>query len=313
MKLIFYFNLLNCFYVLIKSNEYFLDTCCSLNENQRIYLSCGLNEKIHLNLIEIFYNSEEYCSEQFYCCKYKTKCSRRITKYSSLHCDQQNSCWIDKTCLKIYKPCTNIYGLYGQYITINYTCLPSNNNNEDDYYHFNETNDETIPFIVKLLTSQEDSSNKKNSLIKNEIFLSDNLKSSPILLILIICIFIFLMLFTYWLAYLCGKNICRKNSNKTKTTPQKLLIPQKIQIKHENNNKIKVQSNQNSLPQTRIYPSYQYNNNNNQQHHRERYYPTKSRHLSYSYNPHRQYISVQHDPLTGQISSRTFNSYLNYY
>ena len=46
-------------YSSLESNEYFLDTCCSLNSNEKVYLSCGPNEKIRLNLIKIYYYSRQ--------------------------------------------------------------------------------------------------------------------------------------------------------------------------------------------------------------------------------------------------------------
>lgn len=269
--------MLNNVYRSLKSNEYFLDTCCSLNKNDKIYLSCGQNEKIHLNLIEIYYNSDEYCSSELYCCKYKTKCSRRITKYSSLHCDDKNSCYIDKNCLKIYNKCSSIYGLYGQYITINYSCLSLNNTFIDNY-------EEPVPFIVKLSTTELD--NKK--IIKNNFLISKDLKSSPIFLISIIFVFLLIMLISYWSADKIGKKLCRKKKSSIET---------KIIYQHKSDDKTKVQSNS-SLPITRIYPyhfNYYYQNNPNLNN-----YPKK-------------YIHVEQHPITQQIYSRTFYPYFNYY
>jgi len=298
--------MLNNKYHSLRSNEYFLDTCCSLNENDKIYLSCAPNEKIHLNLIQIYYNSDEYCSSELYCCKYRTKCSRRITKYSSLHCDEKNSCWIDKTCLKIYEPCASIYGLYGQYITIDYSCLPLT----EIYQTINETNyldyDQPVPFIVKLSTSDE--TTRKNSFIQKNslenLLISTDVKSSPLFLISIIFIFILLMFITYWLADQIGKKICRQNHfrNNLKTD----TIQTKILLQHSPEDKTKVESNS-SLPITRIYPS----NSNYQYYH----YQNKNKYpyTPYSSNSYRQYINVEHDPITGQIYSRTFNPYFNYY
>jgi hypothetical protein len=273
--------MLNNKYRSLRSNEYFLDTCCSLNENEKIYLSCGPNEKIHLNLIEIYYNSDEYCSSELYCCKYRTKCSRRITKYSTFNCDEKTSCSIDKSCLKIYSSCSSIYGLYGQYITINYSCLPLNETNSFDY-------DQPVPFIVKLSTSDE--TTIKNSFIKKNSLITNDLKSSPLFLISIIFIFLLLMFITYWIADQIGKKICRKKNFKIKTIQTKILL------EHSTQDKTKVQSDS-SLPITRIYPS-------------NYYYQNKTK---YSYNPYQRYIDVQHDPITGQIYSRTFNPYFNYY
>ena len=276
--------MLNNKYRSLRSNEYFLDTCCSLNENEKIYLSCGPNEKIRLNLIEIYYNSDEYCSSELYCCKYRTKCSRRITKYSSLNCDEKNSCSIDKNCLKIYSSCASIYGLYGQYITINYSCLPSiekssiiNETNSYDY-------DQSIPFIVKLSTY--DQTTIKNILIENT-----NLKSSPLFLILIIFLFLLLMFIIYCLADQFGKKVCRQNNlNKN--------IKTNIYFQHLSDQKENVQSNS-SLPITRIYPS----NSNNQ------YYNNK-----YPYrNSYPKYIQIEHDPINQQIYSTKYKHYFNYY
>jgi hypothetical protein len=276
--------MLNSQFDLLKSNEYFVDTCCSLNENEKLYLSCGLNEKIHLNLIQIYYNSDEYCSSELYCCKYQTKCSRRITKYSSLHCDEQNSCWIDKSCLKIYDPCSSIYGLYGQYITIHYSCLEINETNSFD-------SEEPVPFLVKLSTIDETtikSFSKKDSL--KDLLITDNFKSSPLFLISIIFLFLVLLFLTYWLADLIGKKICRQN--RLKKNVKTNTMSTKIFLEHPAENKIKVQSNS-SLPITRIYPSY-------------------SNYQYYPFNSYQRYINVQHDPLTGQIYSRTFYPYWNY-
>jgi hypothetical protein len=287
MKIILLICLLNCVNCLLKSREYLIDTCCSLNGNDRLYLSCNLNEQIHLNLIEIFYNSNEYCSSEFNCCKYRTKCSRRITKYFNLHCDQKNSCWIDKTCLKIFKPCSNIYGLYGQYITINYSCLSINQTNSE------EEEDQSGTFIVQLLTSQDKTTTTKNFILIN------HLKSSPIFLIGIILTFILLMLFIYGLANRIANSICRKDS-----LEKSELIPQKFLFKHENVDKIGVES-VSSLPVTRIYPCqsiYRYE---------KAFYDNSS--IPYLNNRSKQYINIQHNPYTGQISSRIINGYFNYY
>jgi len=286
--------MLNSKFDLLKSNEYFLDTCCSLNENEKLYLSCGSNEKIRLNLIQIYYNSDEYCSSELYCCKYQTKCSRRITKYSSLHCDEQNSCWIDKSCLKIYEPCSSIYGLYGQYITINYSCLPIDNLNETDLFD----TEEPVPFVVKLSTIDQTTTTKsflnKNSL-KN-LLITNNLKSSPLFLISIIFLFLLLLFLTYWLADLIGKRICRQNRFKKNVKTN--TISTKILLEHPAENKTKVQSTS-SLPVTRIYPSY-----SNYQYYNKQ---------PYSFNSsYERYVNVQHDPVTGQIYSRTFYPYWDY-
>lgn len=272
----------------LESNEYFIDTCCSLNSNEKVYLSCGPNEKIRLNLIKIYYNSDEYCSSELYCCKYQTKCSRRITKYSSLHCDEKNSCWIDKNCLKIYDSCSSIYGLYGQYITINYSCLLLNQTNL-----FN--NEQPVPFIVKLSTSDETTTIENNFIKKNSLknlLISKDFKSSPLFLISIIFLFLLLMFITYWSADQIGKKFCRKKSFKKK------LIETKIFYEHSSEDKTKVQSNP-PLPITRIYPSHPHTN----------YY----HYNPYLNNSYRKYIQLQQHPINEQIYSRTFNPYFNYY
>jgi hypothetical protein len=294
--------MLNNGYVSSSPNEYFIDTCCSLNENERVYLSCGSNEKIHLNLIQIFYNSAEYCSSELYCCKYETKCSRRITKYSSLSCDEKNSCWIDKTCLKIHDECSSISGLYGQYITINYSCLPLSQTYETINRTDSFDNYQPVPFIVKLLTSDETtrktSFENKNS-FKN-FLISNDLKSSPIFLIGIIFLFVLLMLIIYWLADQIGQKLCRQNPLKTS----------KLVISHSSDEKAKVQSNP-SLPVTRVYPSqkiYRYDQPLYDYHHSNKY-----RYIPYSFNSYQKYIHIQHDPTTGQTYSRTYNPHFNYY
>jgi hypothetical protein len=211
ISIILFICLLNSSFILMlnSSKEYFLDTCCSLNSNDRIYFSCGLNEKIHLNIIEIYYNSDPYCSEEFYCCKYETTCSRRITKYYNSNCDQKNSCWIDKSCLKIYSPCSNLQGLYGQYITIKYSCLPLIERiNSTDQFNY-----QPVPLFFKLFKSEE--TIKTNQLIKTKyLLIRNNWKSSPIFLIILICIFIFLILIIYCLADQIGQRICRKHYSK---------------------------------------------------------------------------------------------------
>jgi hypothetical protein len=301
--------MLNHKYRSLRSNEYFLDTCCSLNENEKIYLSCGSNERIHLNLIQIYYNSDEYCSSELYCCKYRTQCSRRITKYSSLHCDDKSSCSIDKSCLKIYEPCASIYGLYGQYITIDYSCLPSS----ETYETINQTNyfdnDQPVPFIVKLSTSDEPII--KNSVLRKSslkhFLISNDLKSSPLFLISIIFVFLFSMFITYWLAGQVGKKFCRQDHGKKNV--QTNTIQTKIFLEHSPEDKTKVQSSS-SLPVTRIYPSH-----SNYQYHQPYYHylnKNKYRYTPYSVNSYRRYINVQHDPITGQFYSRTYNPYFNY-
>ncbi|CAF0828299.1 unnamed protein product [Didymodactylos carnosus] len=107
--------------------EKHVDVCCGLGE---IKLTCSQNEKIRLNIIQLYYTENCYLLESntnsSTCCKRKSSCSRRITKYSH-HCNEQQECFIEKTCLKIYKPCA-IRGIvdvaYGQYMTIDYFCIP---------------------------------------------------------------------------------------------------------------------------------------------------------------------------------------------
>ncbi|CAF1341132.1 unnamed protein product [Adineta ricciae] len=259
------------------SIEYFLDTCCSLNGNERIYLSCGLNEKIHLNLIEIYFNSDSSCLSPYSCCQKRTKCSRRITKYFSLHCDEQNSCWINKTCLKIYKSCANSNDYYGQYLTINYSCLSFNEN-------LTKIVDEEIlsPFIVKLFTEKK---NERKSFENSQIFL-----------IGIICSFIFLMLIIYSFANFIGKKFCQNISQKNQSQ-QIDLIPKKILVKHDQDQKITVQSVNCPSP-TRIYPIKTTFTSN-----------PKSFYIPHSHYSYRPFINVYQDPFTGQISSRTFYYY----
>lgn len=271
--------------MLKKRNEYMIDTCCSLNEKDQILISCSSNEQINLKLIEIFYNSNEYCSSEYSCCKYQTKCSRRLTKYSTLHCDGKNSCQIDKTCFKIYDHCSNINGLYGQYITIQYSCLTTNNQTES----YEEEEEELVPFVVKLLTSDEinDGLNmNENSLIKNE------LKSSPMFLMIVILVFLLFLLITYFSADQFGKKICRKSSWKKPMKTNR--ISTEIFLENINENKIKVQSNPSST-MTRIYPTY--SNNSSYYNH------------PYSYQ---RYLTVHQHPFNGQYYSTTFNPYFNY-
>ena len=252
-----------------KWNEYFVDTCCSFNENAKMNLSCSTNEKIHLKLIQIYYNSNEYCSSKYSCCKLKTQCSRRITKYSNLQCDGQNSCLIDKNCFKIYSPCASLTGLYGQYITIEYSCIKSNEIFENE----TDSNEESIPFIVKLSTSEEQ---------REYTFLKTNFKSSPLFLFFIIFLFLLLLFLTYWLADQIGKKMCR----------EKTSFQTKLFFEHQQEKPIQVQSN--SSLTTRIYPSHSYFHP----------YPLNSY--------HQRYLTVHHQPSTRQIYSRTFNPYFNY-
>ena len=280
-------------YKLLRSNEHFLDTCCSFNEKQRIYLSCGLNEKIRLNLIEIFYNSNPYCSSRYSCCKYRTDCSRRITKYSNLKCDDKNSCWIDKTCLKIYKPCANIYGLYGQYITINYSCVSSiqtyDIKNRTDYFFSNKQ----IPFIVKVLSSER--TTVKNLMIKKNFFIPDNnFKSSPLFLISVIVFFLILMSISYYIADQIGKKVRHPNHLK------KNLKTRKVFLKNTTEEKARVEINR-SIPVTRIYPYttiYEY---------RRPYFDSNNHYI-----PYRTFVNIEHDPTTGHFYSRTYNPYFNH-
>ena len=270
INLILFILLINVGLILMlnKRKEYLIETCCSLNEKDQIFISCSSNEFIYLKLIEIFYNSNEYCSSEYSCCKYKTKCSRRLTKYSTLHCDGQNSCQIDKTCFKIYDHCSNINGLYGQYITIQYSCLTNINQTDS------EEEEEPVPFVVKLLASDQLKMNE-NSLIENE------LKSSPMFLIIVILAFLLFLLITYFSADQFGKKICRKRSSKTNR------ISTEIYLENLNENKIKVQSNP-SFTMNRVYPNYNH---------------------PYSYQT---YLTVHQHPSNRQFYSTSFNPYLNY-
>ncbi|CAF1057442.1 unnamed protein product [Rotaria magnacalcarata] len=279
-----------------ESNEYFIDTCCSFNKNDKINLSCRQNEIIHLNLIEIFYNSNPYCSSEYSCCKYRTNCSRRITKYSNLNCNDKNFCSIDKSCLKIYEPCSNIYGLYGQYITIYYSCLTLNNS----YSNRNKTNVEnspySFPFILKFLTSE--STTNKNLIIDKKLLLFNNFKSSILSLISIILMFLLVMLIIYSLADQIGNKVCRKK-----------YLKKQNKISFENcreEQKQKVESNDlkqiNDIYSTKqICQCYQ------------PYYNYKYPYMYYPMNQNERYLHIQHHPTTGQIYSTTYNPYFNHY
>lgn len=253
-------------------NEYVIDSCCSLNENKQIFISCPTNELIHLKLIEIFYNSNQYCSQQYSCCKYKTKCSRRLTKYSTLHCDGRNSCQIDQTCFKIYDQCSNINGLYGQYINIQYSCLTSINQT----HHDEEEEEEMVPFVVKLSTSDE---RNIQTVMENET------KSSPMFLMIVILIFLLVLMISYFSADQFGKKICRKKSFKKPLKSNR--ISTEMFFENINEKKMKVQSN----PPSTISPK------------------NFSSHHPYSYQ---RYLTVHQHPLHGQFYSTSFNPYFNY-
>ena len=272
----------------LKRNEYFLDTCCSFEENDQMTISCPLNEQIRLKLIEIYYNSNEYCSSEYSCCKYRTKCSRRITKYSTFNCDGKNVCSISKTCLKISDPCSNLNGYYGQYMTIEYSCLSTNGIvNQTNIF---EDEDQPVPFIVKLSTSDQiddRSSVNEKSFFKNFVVEND-LKSSPIFLMLIIFVFLLFLILTYWLADQIGRKICRKKSSKKVSR-----MSTEILLDHSSEEKTKVQSNP-SLTMTRIYPSHSNSYSNH----------------PYSYQ--QRYLTVHQHPFNGQFYSRTFYPYFNY-
>lgn len=270
---------------LFESNEYFIDTCCSFNKNDKINLSCRSNEKIHLNLIEIFYNSNEYCSSEYNCCKYRTNCSRRITKYSNLNCYEKNFCSIDKSCLKIYEPCSNINGLYGQYMTISYSCLSLNNS------YFNNKTNKTIPFIVKLFQFEE--TTVENSILNKNIFLFNNFKSSILSLISIIFLFLLIMLFIYTLADQIGNKFCRKKSLKkqNKISFENFHEEQKLKVNSSNNLKqIKDIYSMKTYCECQKYPC-----------------------IYYRINPNEKYIQIEHNPTTGQIYSTTYNPYFNHF
>lgn len=271
--------------VSLKETEYYLDTCCSFDETQQLTLSCLPNEQIQLKLIEIYYNSNEYCSSEFSCCKYRTQCSRRITKYSTLNCDGKSSCSISKTCLKIYDSCSSIEGLYGQYITIQYSCLTNETEIEEE-------EQQPVPFIVKLSTTDErnDHSVMNDQSFLRNLFMKNDLKSSPLFLIMIIFLFLLFLIFTYWLADQLGRKYCRKNSSKTKNT-----ISTEILLQHPVDEKIQVQTNP-TLTINRIYPTY-----------------SKSSYQNISpYSYHQRYLTVHHHPFTQQHYSRTFYPYFNY-
>ncbi|CAF4995792.1 unnamed protein product [Rotaria sp. Silwood1] len=275
------------------SNEYFIDTCCSLSKTDKLNIYCRQNEIIRLNLIEIYYNSNEYCSSEYNFCKYQTNCSRRITKYSNINCNEKNSCSIDRTCLKIYEPCSSLNGLYGQYITIYYSCISLllNKTKLNDNYNDN------IPFIVKLLTSEK--TNKNKSFIENDIILFKNFKSSPLSLISIIFSFLLFMFIIYSLADHIGNKICR----------QKNLIKNKSILNNQQNereDKINVQSNRfKSLKDVNSYRTINLYNKS--------IYRTKYPYVYYSINPYHKYIHIQHNPITRQFYSTTYNPYFNHY
>lgn len=302
----------------IKSNEYFLDTCCSLDKNEKIYLSCLKNEIIRLNLIEIYYNSNEYCSSEYNCCKFRTNCSRRITKYSSLHCDDKNSCWINKSCLKIYEPCASIYGLYGQYITINYSCLKLNNT-----INTTTITNNNIPFILKFLISDDG----LIATTKKTILFDKNLKSSPLLLISISFIFVFSMLIMYYLTDQFGKKVFHSNYSKNIILQEKnIFIENKIQEKDKVQSQSQLEShsqtqtrtpiqsqsqsqsqldNDNLINIKQIYPSkttcqcnHIYSN---------RIHQNKTHYIYYSKYPFYKYINIQHQPINRQF----YYPYLN--
>ncbi|CAF1262323.1 unnamed protein product [Rotaria sordida] len=274
------------------SNEYFIDTCCSFNKNDKLNIYCNKNEIIRLNLIEIYYNSNEYCLSEYNCCKYRTNCSRRITKYSNIICNDKNSCSIDKTCLKISKPCSNKNGLYGQYITIYYSCL-SLLNKTNIYLN----NDNSIPFIVKLLTSEDKYENK--SIINKNLIEFNYFKSSLLSLYSIIFFFLLFMFIIYSLAYQFGKKIFHK---KNFIKNNKIKLNQEFFIEDNRN----VQSNR-SKTNKDIYSykrKYLFNNSINR---------IKYPYIYYSINPYQKYIHIQHYPKTRQFYSMTFNPYFNHY
>lgn len=215
----------------VHCGEYFLDTCCSLNENETIFLSCSSNEIVHLNLIEIYYNSNDYCSYPSSCCQIQTSCSRRITKYSSFNCDGKQFCFISKRCFPIYSSCTNYQSRYGQYITIQYSCLNIHNQTDSQ-----EEEDQTV--LVHL--SASDQKMKENFLWRKQ------LKSSPIFLIAIIFLFLCFLLIIYWLADFIGKKYCQQKSSHFQSN---LIYLNKPNEKHY------VQSNS-SIPIRKIYPQF---------------------------------------------------------
>ena len=176
--------------------------------------------------------------------------------------------------MKIYKSCANSNDYYGQYLTINYSCLT-----------FNEsltTNQEDIlnPFIVKLFTEKDKKERK-------------SFENSRIFLIGIISSFVFLMLIIYSCANFIGKKFCQNISQENPSQ----LIPKKILVKHDQDHKITVQS-VNSPSSTRIYPIKTTFTSN-----------PKSFYVPHSHYSYRPFINVYQDPFTGQISSRTFYYY----
>ena len=277
------------------ANESFVGTCCSFDVNDRLALSCGHGQTIRLNLIEIFYNSDVHCSSSpFSCCPSATTCSRRLTKYASWNCDQKNSCSISRTCLKIYNSCAGSHGSYGQYLTVNYSCVT-----KDSWSHdIDDLSQQAMPLIVHLFASEERKKEirpLRELLWWKSILSTSDWRSSPLILLLVICLFLAFMLLVYWFADQIGQRICRHLPARSTDRVQGLSNCEYIVWKYSPDENNRVEANSALLPSD----------------HRAREESLSAEHRpilvhrsSFPSSP--RLIHVQHNPITGQIFSRTF-------
>ena len=280
------------------TNESFVGTCCSFDVNDRLALSCGHRQTIRLNLIEIFYSSDVHCSSSpFSCCPSATTCSRRLTKYSSWNCDQKNSCSISRTCLKIYDPCAGPHGSYGQYLTVNYSCVT-----KDSWSHdIDDLSHQALPLIVHLFASAERKEERRplrDLLWWKSILPTTDWKSSPLVLILVICLFLAFMLLVYWFADQIGQRICRPTRSTDRV--RSLSNCEYIVWKYSPDENNRVEANP-----TLLLSDHRTREESLSAEHRHVLLPRSS----FPSSP--RLIHVQHNPITGQIFSRTFAQHFN--
>lgn len=185
--------------------EYFIETCCTMNESETMEISCEKSESISMNLIEIFYNSNKNCLSNGNCCLEKTKCSRRLTKYFKLNCDGKSHCFISRYCSMINHPCAHIHGYHGQYLLIHYSCFKSSPSSPSLPSH---------SFILKSLkipSNHSDHHHHHSEHFSSSSSMNEEKSLKTFLILILLVLSSFLLIYSTF--YFIGKSLCHPSSH----------------------------------------------------------------------------------------------------